>query len=77
MNYFLDRLNTLNPRLKRSPLAALLISKLTTIYRIATQAQGRPPSQSEVIEMRDLANEMEAAAMSKIDDKEHLLDIRE
>lgn len=77
MNYFLDRLNTLNPRLKRSPLAALLISKLTTIYRIATQAQGRPPSQSEVNEMRDLANEMEAAAMSKIDDKEHLLDIRE
>jgi hypothetical protein len=77
MNYFIDRLDTLNPRLKRSPLVATLIGNLKTIYSIATKAGGRPPSQSEVNEMRNFANEMENAAMSKADDKEHLLDIRE
>ncbi len=77
MNYFIDRLDTLNPRLKRSPLVATLIGNLKTIYSIATKAGDRPPSQSEVNEMRNLANEMENAAMSKAEDKEHLLDIRE
>lgn len=76
MSYFIDRLDTLNPRLKRTPLVSLLLSKLKTIYSIASSAGERPPSQSEVKDMRDLVNEMEAAAMSKTDDKGDL-DIRE
>ena len=74
MSYFIDRLDTLNPRLKQTPLVSLLLSKLKTVYSIASKAEGRPPSQSEVKDMRDLVNEMEAAAMSKVDDKDELLD---
>ena len=77
MNYFIDRLDSLNPRLKQTQLVSQLIAKLKTIYSIASKAGGRAPSQSEVKEMRDLANEMEALAMSRIDDKEDLLDTRE
>ncbi len=76
MSYFIDRLDTLNPRLKQTPLVSLLLSKLKTIYNISSKAGERPPSQSEVKDMRDLVNEMEAAAMSKADDKGNL-DIRE
>ena len=76
MSYFIERLDTLNPRLKQAPLVALLLSKLKTIYSISGKAGDRPPSQSEVKEMRVLVNEMEAAAMSKNDDKGDL-DIRE
>ena len=76
MSYFIDRLDSLNPRLKRTPLVSTLLSKLKTIYSIASKAGDRPPSQSEVKDMRDLVNEMEAAAMSKADDKGDL-DIRE
>jgi hypothetical protein len=76
MSYFIDRLDTLNPRLKQTPLVALLLSKLKTVYSIDSKAGERPPSQSEVKEMRDLVNEMEAAAMSKADDQGDL-NIRE
>jgi hypothetical protein len=64
MNYFIDRLDTLNPRIKQTPLVTKLLADLKTIYSIASKSEGRPPSQSEVKEMRDLANEMETAAMS-------------
>jgi hypothetical protein len=74
MNYFIDRLETLHPRIKQTPLVTKLLSDLKTIYSIASKSEGRPPSQSEVKEMRDLANEMETAAMSNTDDKGKTLD---
>jgi len=77
MSYFMDRLDTLNPRLKQTPLVSTLISKLKTVYNIASKAGDRPPSQSEVKDMRDLVNEMEAAAMAKTDDKDDLLNVGE
>ncbi|MDD5198785.1 MAG: hypothetical protein PHC88_03200 [Terrimicrobiaceae bacterium] len=77
ISYFIDRLDTLNPRLKQTPLVALLLSRLKTIYSIESKAGERPPSQSEVNEMRDLANEMVAAALSKTDDNGKLLDVVE
>ncbi len=77
MNYFIDRLDTLNPRLKQAPLVALLLSKLKTIYSIESKFGERPPSESEVKEMRTLANEMVAASLSKTDDQGKLLDVIE
>jgi len=77
MSYFIDRLDTLNPRIKRTPLVALLTSKLKTIYSITSKAENRPPSQSEVKDMQKLVNEMETAAMSKADDKDDALDTGE
>ncbi|MGH8048334.1 MAG: hypothetical protein ACREKL_13915 [Chthoniobacterales bacterium] len=74
MNYFIDRLDTLHPRIKQTPLVTKLLSDLKTIYNIAGKSEGRPPSQSEVKEMRDLANEMEKAAMSNTGDKGETLD---
>jgi hypothetical protein len=72
MNYFIDRLDTLHPRIKSTPLVTKLLSNLKTIYSIAGQSEGRPPSQSEVKEMRDLANEMEDAAMAPAEDDKAL-----
>lgn len=69
MNYFIDRLDTLHPRVKNTPLVTKLLADLKTVYSIASKSDGRPPSQSEVKEMRDLANQMEAAAMATSDDK--------
>jgi len=77
MGYFVDRLDTLNPRLKQTPLVTLLLSKLKTLYAIESNFGERPPSESEVKEMRNLANDMITAALSKTDDKGNLLDIVE
>lgn len=73
MSYFIDRLDGLNPRLKRTELVSTLLSDLKTLRSIAGQAENRPPSQSEVAEMRDLANEMVATAQSKVDDEGNIL----
>jgi len=73
MDYFIDRLETLNPRLTRTELVTLLTSNLKTIRAIAAQADGRPASPSEVEQMRDLANTMEKAAMSPVDDAGNIL----
>jgi hypothetical protein len=74
MNYFIDRLDGLNPRLKRTELVSQLIARLKTLSTIAAKAEGRPPSQSEVAEMRDLANEMVASALSQVDEQGNLPD---
>ncbi len=77
ISYFIDRLDTLNPRVKQTPLVAQLISNLNAIYSIAKKADSRPLSQSEVKDLQKLANEMEAAAMAKADDKDGILNTGE
>lgn len=75
MNYFIDRLETLNPRLKKTELVTLLIRDMKELRDVTdrSQSQNRPPSKVEVDEMRDLANTMVTAALSKVDDKGNLL----
>jgi hypothetical protein len=58
MDYFLERLSTLNPRLKNTELATAITSRLETIRKIAGDAADRAPSKSEVEQMRDLAVEI-------------------
>jgi len=67
MDYFIDRLETLNPRLKRTELVTLLLANMKTIRAIAAQREGSPPTSSEVQEMRKLVNEMVRASMSQVD----------
>lgn len=67
MDYFIDRLETLNPRLKRTELVTLLLANMKTVRAIAAERGGSPPTSSEVEEMRRLANEMIAAAQSQVD----------
>lgn len=67
MDYFIDRLETLNPRLKRTELVTLLLANMKTIRAIAAQRGESAPTSSEVEEMRTLANQMVAASMSQVD----------
>lgn len=77
MSYFVDRLDTLNPRIKQTKLVASLISNLNAAYSIVNKTGDRPPSQSEVKDLRDLANAMVTDALSKSDDQDKLLDLSE
>ncbi len=67
MDYFIDRLETLNPRLKRTELVTQLLAKMKTVRAIVAQRGGSAPTSSEVAEMRQLANEMIEASMSQVD----------
>ena len=67
MDYFLDRLSTLNPRLKNTELVTAIVSRLQSIRAIAGQAADRAPSLSEVQQMRDLAVEINKITSAQVD----------
>ena len=67
MDYFLDRLSTLNPRLKNTELVTAITSRLETIRKIAGDAADRAPSKSEVDQMRDLAVEINTIMSARVD----------
>jgi hypothetical protein len=67
MDYYIDRLETLHPRLKKTEFVSTIISKVKGIRDIAADAQGQVPSEAEVATMRDLANGLEAVALGPVD----------
>lgn len=69
MDYFLDRLQTLNPRLKNTDLVTAITSRLQTIRAIAGEAGNRAPTVSEVQRMRDLAVEINKTMSAKVDNE--------
>lgn len=73
MDYFLDRLSTLNPRLKNTELVTALTSRLETIRKIAVDAADRAPSKSEVEQMRDLAVEITQIMSARVDQEGQLV----
>ncbi len=73
MDYFLDRLQTLNPRIKNSGLVTGITSRLQTIRAIAGEAADRAPTKSEVERMRNLAIEINKIASSKVDKDGNLI----
>jgi len=73
MDYFLDRLSTLNPRLKNTELVGSIISRLEAIRKIAGEAADRAPSKSEVVRMRDLAVEINELTSARVDQEGRLV----
>lgn len=73
MDYFLDRLQTLNPKIKKSEIVTSITSRLQTIRAIAAEANGRAPSKSDVERMRDLAVEINKIMVAKVDNEGNIL----
>ena len=68
MDYYIDRLETLHPRLKKLNFSvSTIISKIKGIRDIAAGAQGQVPSEAEVTAMRVLPTRIEAVALGPVD----------
>lgn len=67
MDYFLDRLSTLHPRLKKTELVSTLIERIKAIRAVIIETAGAPPTRDQVAKMRDLANEAESVATARVD----------
>jgi hypothetical protein len=67
MDYYIDRLDTLHPRLKKTEFASTLTSKIKGLRDLAAEAEGRAPTESEVKKMRDLVNSIESIALGPVD----------
>jgi len=73
MDYYQDRLDTLNPRLKKTEYVTALIAKLQELRFIADEAKGEAPSKEEVKRMRDVANQLETITLTPVDAEGHFL----
>ena len=73
MDYFIDRLDTLHPRLKKTEMVAKLSDRLKQIRMVATEADGKVPTPAHVAKMCKLANEAEEAATARVDDEGRFL----
>jgi hypothetical protein len=69
MEYFLERLSTLHPRMRSTELVTTLTNKLGAIREIGREANGRAPTREEVIQMRDLANELFLVTVSPVNEE--------
>jgi hypothetical protein len=67
MDYYLDRLDTLHPRLKKTEFVSALIAKLKELRLLATNAETGVLSEADIIKMSALADQAEAIAIGPVD----------
>jgi hypothetical protein len=58
LDYFINRVSTLNPNLKKSPLGQTIEKDLNEVKRIITKPADAPIEESDAKKLRDLAREM-------------------
>jgi hypothetical protein len=58
LEYFVERISTLNPRMKKSEVFQLLEKNLREIQSLIGKPNQQPPSQDDVKKVRDLAGEV-------------------
>jgi hypothetical protein len=63
MNYYVDQMNNLSPSMKKRPAVFALTNALTEIRTISLKHD--PPTQEDVVEMRDLADRAIREALSR------------
>lgn len=69
IEYFLDRLSTLHPRLKKTEFVQTLTERIKGIRELLLEAGGEPLTKEQVAKVRDLANAAEEAAVTKVDEE--------
>lgn len=73
VEYFLERLDTLHPRLRKTEVVTTIVDRLRAIRLILVETQGEVPTAEQVAKLRNLADEAEAAALARVDDEGRFL----
>ena len=67
VEYFLDRLDTLNPRLKQTEMVTEFIKRIREIRRVLVETKGEPPTEEQVVNLKKLADQAESVATARVD----------
>ncbi|MHA3772242.1 hypothetical protein ACXR0O_11975 [Verrucomicrobiota bacterium sgz303538] len=65
LNYFNDRMSTLNPAIRQTPLIQTLRRNTAKVREITSHANGKPLSEEQVKEVNELAREMTKAIRAR------------
>lgn len=74
VEYFLDRLDTLNPRLKKTAMVTAFIARIREIRLVLVETEGQTPTVAQVERLKKLADLAEAVATARVDADGRFLD---
>ena len=69
IDYFVDRLDTLNPDLKKTEMVTALVEGIKKIRLVLIETQGETPTETQVAKMKQLADEAQSIATAHLDDE--------
>lgn len=73
IDYYLDRLDTLHPRLKKTELVTTMIARLKELRTLATPSPGQTLTIDDVKKMQELSNQLMAIALGPVDSEGNIL----
>jgi hypothetical protein len=73
IDYYLDRLDTLHPRLKKTELVTTMIARMKELRTLATPASGQTLTIDDVKKMQELSNQLMAIALGPVDSEGNIL----
>lgn len=76
IDYFIDRLDTLHPTIKKADLIVTISSRLKTMRYIIAQSYETPLSQADVRELLEMSDEIQEAVNSKSNRETEVLNFR-
>lgn len=69
IDYFIDRLDTLNPDLKKTEMVTALVEGIKKIRLVLIETQGETPTEPQVAKLKQLADEAESIATARLDNE--------
>ena len=69
IDYFIDRLDTLNPDLKKTEMVTALVEGIKKIRLVLIETQGETPTETQVAKMKQLADEAQSIVTAHLDDE--------
>ncbi len=69
IDYFIDRLETLNPDLKQTEMVSALVEGIKKIRLVLIETQGVTPTEAQVAKLKQLADEAHAIATARVDEE--------
>jgi len=69
IDYFIDRLETLNPDLKKTEMVTALLEGIKKIRLVLIETQGVTPTQAQVAKLKQLADDTHSFATARVDEE--------
>ena len=69
IDYFIDRLETLNPDLKKTEMVTALLEEIKKIRLVLIETQGVTPTQAQVAKLKQLADDAHSFATARVDEE--------
>ncbi|MFV0338234.1 MAG: hypothetical protein ACK5LK_08350 [Chthoniobacterales bacterium] len=73
VEYFIDRLDTLHPRLRQTQFVKQLMSEMQSLQKMMNSLSGKPPSKEDVSKLLALGNKIYETALSRVNEEGEII----